>query len=392
MVLQSESLEPHIQRLIDYVEKEAYKGYDPYDTLNSKLPLRKLGKWPPILAIQIQKRNPLNTRALFGVKKGHNPKGMGLFLHAYSHLHAVGDKDYRPQMDQLFNWLGAHTSPGWKQPCWGYNFDWASPAKYLEAYSPTIVVTGFIAKAIWAYYDVTKAAAAREMLIGIGDFMLNELPRTEDDTGWCFSYSTTERDICYNASMLGAEHFARLFAETKEDKYKEIALKTAGFVAARQHEDGRWNYSQNPSTGVEREQIDFHQGYVLDSLATVAQYAETKQYDDHIRRGVTFYFQNQFDPEGRAYWRIPKKWPADIHNQAQGILTGVRLRAYYPEGPDQANLIAGWTLKHMLHRKGYFIYKKYPSHKIRTPFIRWSQAWMLLAMAELHRYQRETDG
>ena len=67
-----------------YVENENFKGYDPYDTLNSTLPFNWLGKWGPVLAIQFQKRNPLNIRPAIGIKKEHNPKAIGLFLHAYS--------------------------------------------------------------------------------------------------------------------------------------------------------------------------------------------------------------------------------------------------------------------------------------------------------------------
>ena len=37
---------------------EAFKGYDPYDTLNSSWPFGIIGKWGPVLAIQFQKRRP----------------------------------------------------------------------------------------------------------------------------------------------------------------------------------------------------------------------------------------------------------------------------------------------------------------------------------------------
>ena len=56
-----------------YIESENFKGYDPYDTLNSPIPFHWLGKWGPVLAIQFQKRNPFNIRKLLGIKKAHNP-------------------------------------------------------------------------------------------------------------------------------------------------------------------------------------------------------------------------------------------------------------------------------------------------------------------------------
>lgn len=57
-----------IKKLVNYIEKQNFKGYDPYDTLNSWFPFQRLGKWLAVLAIQFQKRNPINIRLLLGVK------------------------------------------------------------------------------------------------------------------------------------------------------------------------------------------------------------------------------------------------------------------------------------------------------------------------------------
>ena len=58
------------KKLKDYCEAENYKGWDPYDGLNSKLfqatPLKKSG-FARLLWIQIFKRNPVNLRRLFFV-------------------------------------------------------------------------------------------------------------------------------------------------------------------------------------------------------------------------------------------------------------------------------------------------------------------------------------
>jgi hypothetical protein len=44
-----------IKKLVNYIEKQNFKGYDPYDTLNSWFPFQRLGKWLAVLAIQFQK-------------------------------------------------------------------------------------------------------------------------------------------------------------------------------------------------------------------------------------------------------------------------------------------------------------------------------------------------
>lgn len=369
--------------LIDFVEQANYKGYDPYDILNSPIKIKKLGLLPSAIAIQIQKRNPINLRPLLGVKKGINPKGMGLFLHAYSLLYQQSKNEaYLPKMQYLFNWLLNNPTPGYSGLCWGYNFDWASSKKYLPAYSPTIVVSGFVAKGLVQYYDATKDEKAVDALKSIGDFVSNDLEATIEGAEICYSYSTAERDLCFNASLLGGELFAALFRITGKELYKEKALGAAEFALKRQKEDGRWTYSIDVNSGKEREQIDFHQGYVIDSLYQIAQNTG-EDFSPAITKGMRYYREHQFQDNGQCLWRVPDLWPTDIHNQAQGIISFSRMRHLDPEYLDFAEAIAQWTVNNMRNKNGSFYYKKYPLYSIKTPMIRWAQGWMMLALTEL---------
>ncbi len=372
--------------LQNYIEQAEFKGYDPYDTLTSSWPFGIIGKWGPVLAIQFQKRNPINIRPLLGIKKAFNPKAMGLFLHAYSLLYkATGDEKHKKQAEYFFNWLLDNRTEGFHGYCWGYNFDWASPVKYLKAFSPTIVVSGFIAKGVFEYYEATKDTKAVEVLDGIAEFMHKDLALTEDETGVCVSYSTVTTDCCYNASMLGAELLAKIYSISGRTDDRDLALRLADFTVARQQNDGHWNYSIDIESGKERTQIDFHQGYVLDSLHYVQKYCkpEHDRYKTAIKKGLEFYKNQQFFEDGRAIWRVPKKWPVEIHNQSQGIITFSRLGEYNSDFKNFAKVISNWTIDNMQAKDGHFYYKKYPLYKIKTPFIRWSQAWMFLALTEL---------
>jgi hypothetical protein len=40
-------------------------------------------------------------------------------------------------------------------------------------------------------------------------------------------------------------------------------------------------------------------------------------------------------------------------------------------------------MEHMWNEKGYFYYRVLPFCTVRTSYMRWSQAWMLLALAAL---------
>ena len=96
----------------------------------------------------------------------------------------------------LFERLGKLKSTEASGVGWGYDFPWASPVKYLSEWSPTIVVTGFVAQGIHALYARTEDESALQMLEDISTFMLS-LPRTETERGLCFSYSTEMQDICF---------------------------------------------------------------------------------------------------------------------------------------------------------------------------------------------------
>jgi hypothetical protein len=76
------------QLLKAYCEQESFKGWDPYDGLNSKLfqalPFFSNNRFFRLAWIQLFKRSPLNLRKLTGVEKGYNSKGLGLFVIAIS--------------------------------------------------------------------------------------------------------------------------------------------------------------------------------------------------------------------------------------------------------------------------------------------------------------------
>ena len=106
-------IENAFNKLEYYIDKEKYKGYDPYDILNSNLPFKKLGKWFSAISTQIQKRNPINIRPLLGIKKEINPKAFGLFLQAYSILYQkTNNTKYLNKADYFFKWLSENYSVG----------------------------------------------------------------------------------------------------------------------------------------------------------------------------------------------------------------------------------------------------------------------------------------
>lgn len=375
-----------LKSLIAYCEKEEFKGYDPYDTLNSWFPFSWLDKWGSPVAIQIQKRNPINIRPLLGIKKGYNPKGMGLLLKVYSILYSkTKDKAYLERATYLFNWLKNNYSKGYSGYAWGYNFDWASPGSYLKAYTPSVVVTSFVTDGIFEYYKITNDSSAREILQSAASYVLNDIPCTEFSEGICFSYTHLSKGACYNASLLAAEILARADFVNKTSKHTATINRAIDFVLSKQKEDGAWWYSYDSVTNTERKQIDFHQGFVLVSLNNLIQLTDNPdvKVKQAIKKGLEFYRTNQFFDNGQSLWRIPHRWPTEIHNQSQGIITFSKLKEYNPEYYNFAKTVANWTIENMQSSQGYFYYRKNRLLTNKISYMRWSQAWMMLALTEL---------
>jgi hypothetical protein len=184
----------------------------------------------------------------------------------------------------------------------------------------------------------------------------------------------------YNASALAGAFVARVNARFGLPDEEEKVARAFAFLVSRQRPDGAWGYSVDLRTGVEKEQIDFHQGYVLDALLAYERAGGTGVGGAYAQ-GLDFYRTHQFDAAGRGLYRYPRRWPVNIQNQAQGIVTLTRAAAFNPAHMTVADHIASWTIGHMRDRDGAFHYLRYPGFSNRIPYMRWSNASMAHALA-----------
>lgn len=385
-----------LQRLVRWVEARDYTGYDLYDGLTvTRSEAVVHNRWANALVTQLFKKSPVNLRPLLGMPQTKMPKGVGLFLHAYALLAAraraegdgAAEAAYLARCAPLADWLLDHAVRGYAGPAWNFGFNYK-----LLFDKPTVVITAAVARGLFAYHQLTGRDDVRRALRGACDFVLGDLLVTETDYGLCFSYTPKDNarrpkmlDCCYNASMLGAEILAMGHALTGEEALEAEARRAVDFTVHHQHADGRWNYSIDLDTGRERPQVDFHQGFVLDSLQAFVAHtgADDPRYDDALRRGAAFYRREQFADDGRARWRLPADWPADVHCQAQGVITFSKLRHLDPAYGPFAERVAAWTVRHMQDPEGYFYHRRGRLLTNRIPYMRWGQAWMMLALAHL---------
>jgi len=380
-------MEQSLKKLNSYCTNNNYKGYSLYDSHTSPIPFDKLGHSLSFLLNQIIKRSPVNFRPLIGVDKQFNPKGMGLFLQVYTLQKQFGNPldidDLDARIQYFYNWLKNNFSKGFSGYCWGYHYPWPkSDGIVVPAYMPNSVVTAFNIRAVFQYYLLSQDSSCIKIINGAKNFILNDIARTEDEKGVCFAYTPVKRDLTINANLLAAEILAYDDYVNEKSEFQEVIKKVLKFTMNHQNQDGSWYYSFDPETYKPKKQIDFHQGYILESIKRLCDYSsiEIESFFENIRSGLDFYKNKQFNKEGIAYWRLPQKWPVDIHNQSQGIITFSLFKDYSQEYIHFAETIAKWTIDNMQSRDGSFYYQKWPLLTNKVSYMRWNQAWMLLAL------------
>lgn len=385
----------HFHQLRSYCESEHFKGWDPYDGLNSKLfqalPGLKKSAICRLIVIQGFKRSPINLRRIALVPKEYNAKGIGLFLQGYCNIYKtldinpdladdLGDKsEILERINELADLLISLQSKGYSGACWGYNFDWQARRLFLfPKYTPTVVATNFCATALFDAYEITGNDKYLKTALSSADFVLNDLHRTECNGGFLFSYSPLKgNDTVFNASLLGSKLLSYCYHYTRNEIYKTAAESSVRACCSAQATDGSWVYGMLP---VQSWIDSFHTGYNLDGLIAYEEQAGDKSFHENIEKGFEFYIKNFFEKDGCPKYYNNKKYPIDIHCPGQLFVTLYRMNRFN-ENKNLAEKVLAWTVNSMQDKKGYFYYQLKPGLSSKISYMRWSNAFMFNALS-----------
>ncbi len=368
--------------LKNYCENQSFKGWDPYDGLNSwviqKTPLGR-SRFFRLAWIQLFKRNPVNFRKLVGVKKGYNPKGLGLFLIGYCNLYTKDHKkEYLDKIHFLSNQILELQTKGYSGACWGYNFDWQARAFFQPKHTPTVVATSFIGEALLQAYDVTKEDRLLQTAISSCKFVLKDLNKSYDyDNDYTLSYSPLDSTQVFNAGLLGAKLLCLVYKYTRKENLLIEAKKIVSYVCKKQAKDGSWSYGTLPF----HQWIDnFHTGYNLECINVYQRVSCDSSFHEHIEKGLDYYLNNFFTEEGMSKYYNNKTYPIDIHAPAQLVVTLAKMQKLNEHRP-LVDKVLLWTIDNMQSSKGFFYYQKKKMVTSRIPYIRWAQSWMFYAFS-----------
>jgi hypothetical protein len=379
-----EQLATVLQRLVEYCRVNDWAGYDPYDALNSgvlQTPLFQNSRFLRIAFTQLLKRSPVNLRPGLAVPKTQNPKALGLFLSSFTKAAAVGIAGSGHLCTSLVERLQALRSPYLRYWCWGYSFPWQTRTILVPSGAPNLVCTAFVAGAMLDAYEYYGNPEYLLMATSSAEYIVNELYWSDGSTVAGFAYPlSTVRNQVHNANLLAAALLCRISRHTGEQAFLIPALKAARFSVSRQQTDGSWRYGEAPSQGF----IDnFHTGFNLCALHTIKHEVGSDEFDDNITRGFQYYRDHFYLKNGSVRYFNTRTYPIDIHAVAQSIITPAVLHDVSPSNIDLSASVFLWAMAHMWDARGYFYYRVLRSGTIRTPFMRWSEAWMVAAITQL---------
>lgn len=380
-------------QLLDSIRAEQFAGYDPFDSLNSRLlqatPLYR-NEWVRLAWLQLGKRSPLNLRPLLGVPKKRNPKGVGLFISGLlQDYRRTGEARYLQEARELAEWLLTQRSDAqeWTHSCWGYHFDWQARAFYVPAGKPNIITTCYVARGLHDLGQVSGDQALIDIALDSARFISANL-YTEADKRCFYAYIPGEKAFVHNASLWGAAWCAFAGQQLGDAGLVEQALRVARQSVSEQADDGSWVYGARHH----HQFIDgFHTGYNLEALCLLRDALHTDEFNTCIAKGYRYYVKTFFEADGTAKYYNTSVYPIDMHSFAQAVLTLLKVGGT-PEDLALCDKVVQRAIDLMyLPEKGQFIYQKTRWATNRINYTRWTQAWAYYSLAFYNRYRAELN-
>ncbi|KMN09780.1 hypothetical protein [Pseudomonas helleri] len=380
-------------KLLDSIRADDYSGFDPFDSLNSKIlkatPLYK-SAWIRLAWLQFGKRSPVNFRQLLRVPKKRNPKGVGLFISGLIQDYLrTGSLEYLEEAKKLANWLLTERSDQkkWQHSCWGYHFDWQARAFYVPAGKPNIITTCYVARALYELGTLTADKHLIEIALDSAYFISKTL-FTKSSGRSFYAYIPGETAFVHNASLWGAAWCAFAGKQLGDDQLVIQSCEVARQSVQEQSMNGSWVYG-----ALHHHQfIDgFHTGYNLEALLLLRDATSNGEFDDCIQMGYDYYVNTFFTEDGTVSYYNNQVYPIDMHSVAQAIFTLLKVGGTKKDLELCEKIITRAKETLYLPNKGQFIYQKTRRFKNKINYTRWTQAWAYSSLAFYNRYRAEKN-
>lgn len=353
-----------------------FAGYDPFDGLNSAaFSAIGLGRFrlARLAWIQFFKRSPVNLRAIAGVPRKRNPKGVALFILGLLEGHDGNDNSRLSLACELADWLMTIRSDRdvWGGSAWGYHFDWEARAFSVKAGKPNAITTCYVARSLLALGKVTGRQEYVAAAMDSACFMDAHLLSEHEGMPY-FRYIPGEPTLVHNANLWVAAVVGIIACEARDEGLAGRALAAARTSTSMQRTDGSWAYG----TRGHHDFVDcFHTGYNLEALDIIDRYLAPGEFAQARQDGMDYFRNNFFEANGAVKYYNNRLWPIDTHSVAQALITLSRV-GRRDEDFAHCERILGWALAALYDKsRGRFIYQRHRWYANRVDYLRWTQAW-----------------
>jgi hypothetical protein len=373
-------------KLMDYMFQNNFTSYDPYDGLNTPLDIIKINKFCRLGLVYLNKFSPVNLRKFFRVQKSKQLMALSTAANAMFTFNTLGNRESKFIYTFYVELKKKTLKTKYGYHCWdARHFPIQMQDNLIDINIPSIVGNEIFGTFLIHYYKATGNNEVLRYISDLADLFIDKFFCERDGFSF-FKYRINDPDnkITLNASLKATSFLIKASEILDNDSFHDPVHKAIKTVVSLQKDDGRWNYTYFIDKQNEKKQVDFHQGFILDDiLLFMNKYGHDTPYLNSYQKGIDFYYQKQFLPNGQSLYRYPKKWPVDIHSQSQGIITFTRAAksGFGDHYFDFAGIIAEWTIKNMQDKDGHFYFLKYPWVTNKIPYIRWSDANMAYALS-----------
>lgn len=373
-----------LEHVLDAVERrlelDGLRGWDPYDGLCSPLftlPVLRSSRILRYGAQQTVRRCRWNLRRLLRVPKQLNPVSIGLYLQGQAQRalrEPATRAGRRAKALAAVQGLTDTATPGYHGRCWGYPFDWETRYGSVPAGTPTVVATGMIGNGLAIAHSAFDLEEAGELLLSAAEFVVHDVPRIDHaDGSLCWTYGPGSRQAVINATVKGSRLLAQAHAIGGRVQLLEAAARSVRFAVDRQLASGAWPYSLSDP------RVDnFHTGYVLECLRAYRRHSGDDSADRATERGWAYYRANLFTDDLTPKYYDDRVDPLDATACAQAIITLCEFGDIAA-----ARDVAALAVRRLGLPDGSFAYQRRGNRTTRTPFVRWSTAWMYCALTRL---------
>jgi len=374
----TDPVEQAIERIRAWGEARDWRGYDPYDALNSPMaPVLTLGTRVGRRGLtQAVKLCPLNLRPLLGIRPERNAKAIGLVASSYARLAAAGDATAGAQAERWLDWLLASHS-GDRHVAWGYHFDVQTRFFAYRRGTPNTIATSFVAQALLDAAELLDDERSAEAALSASRFLTSRM-LVGGRRRTYFRYLPGADDLIHNANVLACAVLARTAKVLGEDDLLEPGRHALRSSLAAQRADGSWPYAEGPHGAW----VDnFHTAYVLESLAHCD--GLDPAVGEALERGLDYWERELFLANGTPKYFPDETYPVDAHCYASAIEAWLAVSDRRRGALARARRTAKLLVEEMLDPSGYLWFQRRRLWTSRVPFVRWTTAPSFRALAGL---------